>query len=113
VFEGPLRAAAVLVSAIIVVSWALFVVDELRSASNHQLAEVVAPSATERAKRDRGHGTVRRAIDRADDVVLAPFAWVTQDSGSTWARRTVPAVLGLLVWGVGGAFLARFARGRA
>jgi hypothetical protein len=52
-------------------------------------------------------------IDDADDILVTPFAPVTADSSSSWARRGIPTLLALIVYGFGLAFLARFMRGRA
>ncbi len=110
-FERPLRTAAVLVSLIIVASFALFVVDESRDASSRAQAEIAGTARQEHA-RERAHGRVREAIDDADDVLLQPFAGLADGSSSQWVRRGVPTLLGLLVYGLGGAYLARYARGR-
>lgn len=118
--ERPLRYVAVIASAIVLVSFALFVIDETRSASAETRAAIAAQEvdgrdpeaarALERA-REREHTRVRREIDRANEFVTRPFAALVEDSGSTWARRGVPAALALLVFGAGFAFLARFSKG--
>ena len=48
----------------------------------------------------------------ANDVLLRPFATVAQASPSKWMRRSVPALLALLVYGFGFGLLARLATGR-
>ncbi|MEY2533557.1 MAG: hypothetical protein QOF29_1467, partial [bacterium] len=70
------------------------------------------PSATEEQARERAHGPVREAIDDANDVLVSPFASLAPQDDGTWARRGIPALLAVLVYGLGLAFLARFARGR-
>lgn len=110
-FERPLRAAAILVSLVIAASFVLFAIDESRDASSRAQAQIAGTAGQERA-RERAHGRVREAIDDANDVLLEPFAGVSDGSSSRWLRRGVPTVLGLLVFGLGGGFLARFARGR-
>lgn len=118
--EGPLRLAAVLCSLLVLAGWTLFAVDELRAASDATAAEVASRAASGRADptpeqerdRERANGSLREALDDANDALLAPFATLTDDSGSQWVRRTVPAILALLVYGFGLAFLARFTRGR-
>ena len=118
--EGLLRAAAIVATGIVVVSFALFAVDEARTASNRtvqqiegrQAAATPAPSPTAERARERAHGRVREAIDDADDVLVAPFASLAPTDQGTWARRGVPAVAAVLVFGFGLAFLARFAKGR-
>ena len=119
--EGLLRTAAIVTSAIVLVSFGLFALDETREASKSSVAAIEGLDATRSAKptereeraRQRAHSTVREAIDDADDILVTPFAPITDDSSSSWMRRGVPTLLALLVYGFGLAFLARFARGRA
>jgi hypothetical protein len=121
VLEGLLRTAAIVASALVVLSFALFAIDETRDAAKQSAAAVAGleatsssdPSATEERARERAHGSVREAIDDANDVLVSPFAFAASDSGSSWVRRGAPALLALLVYGVGLSFLARYARGRA
>ncbi len=119
-FEGLLRAAARVASAVVLVSFALFALDETREASARSAAEVAGreaarrpvPTAGQERAREQAHGAVREAIDDANDVLLAPFAFA-EPSGGPWARRGVPALVALVVYGAGLSFLARFGHGRA
>ena len=119
--ERPLRAAAIACTLLVVAGWGLFAIDEARNASKDTAAEVAGQKATthpdpspkqERA-REEIHGDVREFIDDVNDVLLSPFAGITNSSGSTWTRRSIPALIALLVYGFGLGYLARFARGRA
>jgi hypothetical protein len=103
---GTLRGVAVLASAIVALSFALFAVEEGRQASEHQQSAVVDPGPAQERQRAAGHTTAREAIDDANDVLLRPFAGVV-DTESAWANRIVPGLLGLLVYGFGFAFAAR------
>jgi hypothetical protein len=120
VFERPLRYLAVLISAVVLVSFAMFAVDEFRGASNETQSAIAAEESTSAihaaapgtaAGTAQGHTQVRRAIDRLDRVVTSPFTGLVAGSSSTWVRHGVPALLALLFWGLGFAFLARFAKG--
>jgi hypothetical protein len=119
-FELSLRAVAIVASLFVLAGWSLFAVDEVRSASNDTQAQIAGAEASRQADptprqeraRERAHNAGREAIDDVNDVLLAPLAFLTQDSSSTWARRTAPAMLALLLYGFGLAFLARYARGR-
>jgi hypothetical protein len=121
VFEGLLRTASIVASAIVLVSFALFALDETRDAAKESAAAVAGleatrssdPSAREERARERAHATARELGDDADDVLGAPFASIAGGSDSSWVRRGVPTVLALLVYGFGLSFLARYARGRA
>ena len=115
--ERLLRTVAILVSLILVASFALFAVDELNGATRRnetklsQDLEANPPPAVER-QRERDHGAVREAIDDANDVVVSPFTGLASSSGNRWVQRGVPALVALLVFGLGLGFLARFAHGR-
>jgi hypothetical protein len=118
--EGLLRTVAIVVSAIVLVSFGLFAIDETRDASNRSVAAVEGleatrsadPTAGEERARERAHNSLREAIDDADDILVAPFAPVTKSSESSWVRRGIPTLLALVVYGFGLAFLARFMHGR-
>ena len=120
-FETPLRTIAVLASLFVLAGWVVFAIDELHTASGDTQAQIAgaeatrsaAPTSTEENARERVHNPVREGIDDVNDLLLAPLAWVTDDSSSTWARRSGPALLALLIYGFGLAYLARFSRGLA
>ena len=115
--ERVLRIVAMLVSVVVVLSFVLFAVDELNGASQRNEAKLAQdleanpPPAAER-QREKDHGTIREAIDDANDVVVSPFQGIVSSDDSRWAQRGVPALLALLVFGLGLGFLARFMRGR-
>lgn len=117
--ERFLKVAAVVLSLLVGVGWLLFAVDETSAASKQSATEVAGlnatreadPSPDEERAREREHGQVRERIDDANDVLLKPFAGVVASSPSKWVRRTIPALLGLLLYGFLLAFLARYARG--
>jgi len=120
VLEGPIRAASILLTLFVVLGFALFAIDETREASRESAAAVadraavvVDPSPEEERARERVHGAPREFIDDVNDIVLAPFATVSDGSDTRWVRRGVPAFLGLVVYGFGLSMLARFSRGRA
>jgi hypothetical protein len=107
-----IRFVAIVVSGIVVLGFAMFAVDEVDKGSQAQqqrleseLGSAPAPDAREEAARERQHGAFREAVDDANDVLLAPFADVI-DSDSAWVNHGVPALLALLVYGVGLGFLA-------
>lgn len=104
-------------SLVVAASFTLFAVEELNTASHQSRVGVrstpeTAGAASVRAPALDGEATsgARRALDDANDALLAPFAGLT-DFDSAWATRGLPAVLGLLLYGFGLGYLARFARG--
>jgi hypothetical protein len=121
VLEGLLRTVSIVASAIVLLSFALFGIDETRDASEQSAASIAGlkatrasdPSARQERARERAHSGQREVVDDADDVLVAPFAPVVSSSESSWVRRGVPTLIALVVYGFGLSFLARFARGRA
>jgi hypothetical protein len=119
VLEKALRLAAVICSLLVVLGWGWFAANETNAASKSTQAEIAGVAATRTADpspdqeraREQVNGPVHEAIDDANDVLLRPFAGVAADSSSKWVRRTVPALLALLVYGFGLGLLARFAAG--
>jgi hypothetical protein len=119
VLEGPLRLVAFLASACVALGFVLFASDESREASRSSQEAIAGRSASrstdptprqERA-RERAHSDAREAVDDVNDVLLSPFTFAEPDTDDRWARRGVPTLVALLVYGVGLGFLARMARG--
>ena len=111
--ERPLRLLAIALSLVIAIGFTLFALEDIGRASKqseHRIAGFTAanPSPAGERERERRHSGVREAIDDVNDVLLAPFAGVTANEPSRWARRGVPALLGLLVYGFGLGYLARW-----
>jgi hypothetical protein len=110
---------------VVLVSFALFAIDQARDGSKQQVAKLGAklePTAastnvnqadpsprTERA-RERKHGKVREAIDDGNDILVSPFSGVV-DSNSIWVQRGVPSLIALLLFGVGLRILATYLPG--
>ena len=115
VLERPLRILAIVLSAIVALGFVLFVIDDADRASGESVARIAAyeradpTPAGEREREDR-NGRVREWVDDGNDVLLRPFAGIT-DSDSRWVQRGVPALLGLLIYGFLLGYVARFARG--
>jgi hypothetical protein len=120
VLEGLLRTVSIVAGAIVLLSFALFAVDETRDASEQSVQAIAGleatrsadPSARQERARERAHSRTRETIDDADDVLVAPFGSIVSRSDSSWVRRGVPTLLALGIYGFGLAFLARYARGR-
>jgi hypothetical protein len=118
VIETPLRLAALTASLLVLAGFLLQAHEEIDRASTAQAARVhgehaaatTAPQA-ERA-RERLHGGAREALADANDVLLAPFALVTDDLRDPHLRRGLTTLLALLAYGLGLGTLARYARAR-
>ena len=120
VIERLLRFAAIACSLLVVAGWGWFAVDQTSAASKTSQEEIAGDAAqqdpspdpdTER-ERERTNSTVHEWVDDANDVLLRPFSSLGENSSSKWVRRTIPALLALLVYGFGLGLLARVAAGR-
>jgi hypothetical protein len=91
--------------AVIILSFGMWAADEGKGGSSTQVAKIndafstPAPSPQSEAEREKAHSAMREHIDDVDDVLLSPFAGVVT-SDNDWAKRMVPAVIGLLLYGV-------------
>jgi len=109
-----LRIIAVSASLLIALGFLWFALDESDKGSREQVSKIDdalnAPDPTRQQEllRQREHGEAREAIDDANDFLLKPFAPLVDESNSTWARRGVPTLLALLLYGLGGLLLANF-----
>ncbi len=119
--ERLLRSAAIALSLIVAAGFVLFAVDDFGRASESSRSRITGdrsatdptaadPTAAGELTRERRHGDARELIDDANDVLLKPFAAVSESADSRWLRRGVPALLGLLSYGVLLGFLARYAK---
>ncbi len=108
-----LRLASLVICTIVIVSFAIFAIDQTKSASAHQTAAI--------SERDNGGSTGKPAressthkdIDEAAEQLTSPFAGVVSGSSSEWLIRGVKLLLALVVYGFGLSFLARVLRVRA
>lgn len=107
VIDGAIRSVAAIASVVIALSFILFAAEEVNHASRRQQSEVITPGSGGGSTQVSHHTTARRAIDDASEVLLRPFVGVASDTHNAWARRGIPALFGLLVYGLGLAYLAR------
>jgi hypothetical protein len=120
VFSRLLRTVAVVASIFVVLGWGLFALDQARGASNASIAGIAGdpasypdPTPRQEKAREKLHSKPREFVDDVNDILLAPFAGVTSSSSSEWMRKSVPALLALLVYGFGLGYLARYTAARA
>jgi hypothetical protein len=115
VIRGVLGLTRLICCGLVIVSFALFAIDQAGGASRHQVAELSAGTMARPAApsvNDAGAGQPRRFIDGAAKALTAPFRAIF-NSGSQWAQRGFATLLALLVYGVGLGYLARYSQGRA
>lgn len=103
---NALRLVGIACATVVVLSFAMFAVDELGKGSDRQIGKVDEaetnspdPAASTERRREREHGPVREAVDDANDLLLKPFAGVAESS-DVWVARGVPALIGVLLYGL-------------
>jgi uncharacterized membrane protein YsdA (DUF1294 family) len=107
----------------VLASFALFAVDQTRSASIEQSRKVEpalstataaagSAGAASAAAASHRHGSLQRTVESASDTLTSPFSGVVSSS-SEWLDRAVKLALALAVYGFGLGYLARVLRVRA
>jgi hypothetical protein len=112
-----LRIASFVICAIVIASFAIFALNQTKTASKQQTEEVTTGQATHGASGGGAgssamakEGSVHRDIDDASREFTSPFAGIVSGSNSEWLSRGVKLFLALLVYGVGVGFVARALR---
>jgi hypothetical protein len=115
-----LRLASILACMTVIVSFALFAINQTSRASAHQQQELAGGPAVAEGNPNPPAGsvapphkaTLRRTIDEAAEGLTAPFAGLTSGSHSEWGSRSLELLLALVVYGFGMGFAARVLRVR-
>ena len=117
-----IRWASIFASSVIALSFLFFAVDQTSNASQNSVRAIAGesnveaesitklpnpPAAVEKVREKENDG-FHEFIDDVDDILLAPFTGIS-NSDNIWVRRIIPALIGLLLYGVGGMYLARAA----
>jgi predicted PurR-regulated permease PerM len=112
-----LRLASLVVCAIVIASFAIFALNQTKTASKRQTealsstpAAAARSSAAASASAKAHESSLHKTIDNASEDFTSPFAGVVSSSSSEWLTRGVKLFLALLVYGVGVGFLARALR---
>ena len=114
-----IRLVAMVASALVLFGFAYFATDEMSRGSQNQQNELqkqlegsavdpapVAPSPDQEADREKLNGPLREAVEDANDLLLGPFAGLVDGAEDRWVTHGVPALLALLLYGVGLGMLA-------
>jgi hypothetical protein len=112
------RLLAIACSGIVLLGFAFFATDELSRGSQNQQNKLdkevtgtlvdpapIAPTTDQEAARERTNSKFRELVDDANDVLLGPFAGLI-NSNERWVTHGVPALLALLLYGLGLGMLA-------
>ena len=115
-----LRWASIFACAFVTLSFLFFAVDQTSNASNNSVRQITnqssvkaqnitklpnPPPAIEKL-RQQENDKFHEFVDDVDDVLLSPFTGIS-NSGNIWVRRLIPLALALLIYGIGGLYLAR------
>lgn len=111
--SSAIRLVSKAICLVLVVSFGMFVVDELNAASSKQLAATNAPAAAPVARDTHGRAVnpdrsqLRAKIDSVNDS-LTVYAEPLVTGQDPWIMRTVLFLLGMLLFGLGGHVLANW-----
>jgi hypothetical protein len=120
--QSLLRYASIAISLIVLASFAMFVTDQSDAGTAKEVATLnsegpstgqEAPATQAPKQAAKPHGQPRKAIDDADKTILSPFDGLVSHSTSKWARKGIPTLLALLVFGFGLNLLAGYVPKRA
>jgi hypothetical protein len=98
---------------LVVLSFAMFARDQMAGASVHQQTELASPNTattTMPAPPSKPEGQPGRFINQAAKDLTSPFDAIVR-SGNAWVQHGLPALVGLLVYGLGLGYLARYSSG--
>ena len=114
-----IRLMAIACSGLVLLGFAFFATDEMSGASQQQQdalhAEIrgqeydpapIDPATGVELDRERRNGVFRETVEDANDVLLGPFATLVDGATDRWVTHGVPAILGLLLYGLGLGMLA-------
>ena len=106
-----IRLVAIVCSGLVLLGFAYFATDELSRGSQNQQNALqselagdpepppVGPSPEDERDREALNGTLREAVEDANDVLIGPFATLVESADNTWVTHGVPALLGLALYG--------------
>jgi hypothetical protein len=104
-----LRWASVGACALVVLGFLFFAFDEAGQSSSDQVARVdgTVPATGDELQREQKAGGFREFVNDANDVLLGPFDSVVTSSDA-WVTNGVPALLAVLLYGLGGLTLLNY-----
>jgi len=121
VIGAIVRWAALLACAFVTLSFLFFATDQTSNASKNQVNSITGdtpgvkaesitkvpnpPPAVEKLREKENSG-FHEFVDDVNDVLTAPFSGIS-NSKNIWALRLIPLALCLLIYGLGGLYLAR------
>jgi hypothetical protein len=117
VIQSILRYASIAITAILVLSFVMFISDQSASGTASEVATLnsengpnttpapVTPAPKPAAKQ---HGEPRNTIDDVAGKLTQPFDGFVSNSHSKWVRKGVPTLIALVLFGFGLSLLAGY-----
>jgi predicted PurR-regulated permease PerM len=109
-----IRVASIVICLIVLVSFAVFAINQTKSASGHQ-REVLGESAAsvnEGSSAKHKESSAHKTLDEVASKLTSPFSGIVTSS-SEWAKETFNLVMALLIYGFGLSYIARVLRVRS
>lgn len=113
--QSILRYASIAITAILVLSFVMFVSDQSSSGTasevatlNSQNGSTTTPTAPAPKPPAKEHGEPRSTIDKVAADLTRPFEGFAGNSKSKWARKGIPTLIALLIFGFGLSLLAGY-----
>ena len=116
-----IRWLSIFACAFVVLSFLFFAVNQTSNASQNQVNSITGDKPDVKAEaltklpnppkpieqlRQQENDSFHEFVDDVDDVLVSPFTGLSSSS-SIWVRRLIPLGLALLIYGMGGQYLAR------
>jgi hypothetical protein len=100
--------------ALVVLSFVMFARDQVAGASVHQQTELSSPNTADPTPTapTKPEAQPGRFINHAAKTLTSPFDAIVRSSNA-WVQHGLPAIVALLVYGLGLGYLARYSSGLA
>lgn len=116
--QSILRYASIAITAILVLSFVMFVSDQSSSGTASEVATLntengpgtapATPGTPAPKPAPKQHGEPRRTIDEVANDLTRPFEGFVANSKSKWVRKGIPTLVALLIFGFGLSLLAGY-----
>ena len=115
--QSILRYTSIAITAVLVLSFVMFVTDQSASGTASEVATLnsengpttaPAPAAPAPKPAAKQHGEPRKTIDDVASKLTQPFDGFVSNSHSKWMRKGVPTLIALLLFGFGLSLLAGY-----
>jgi hypothetical protein len=112
VISRSIKLISLVCCGLVVLSFAMFARDQMAGASVHQQTELASGNnaATVPVAPTKPEAQPGRFINHAAKALTSPFDAIVRSSNA-WVQHGLPAVVALLVYGLGLGYLARYSSG--